>query len=222
MSEHKSFRWLYRYTSLASALDIVRTGEIVLLDPRSWPDRNDVHYLSEYQRQQGLTSLCALCFTSAVETSHHWAAFAPGTDGVRLLFDRDALEVDVARVPGAVLRDVQYRKLEEAKLFRDEPGSWPFLKRHPYRGEREVRALFCCRQTHERTRRIALSPGTLKEIVLSPNLPPALKPAVIEAIRSLSPDGAKRPRIHQSTLLSNARWIAAIQDVSGAGAAQEG
>lgn len=208
MGEPTEFDWLYRYTNLASALDIVRTGELTLLNPRTWPDQNDVYYLTQYEYRLRLTSLCALCFTSAAETSHHWSSFAPGGDGVRLLFDRTALERDLNRVPGATLRKVEYYRIDEIDRFRAQPELWPFLKRHPYRGEEEVRALYCSRDTHDLVKRVALSPGTLIEVALSPNLPPGLKGSVAESIRGVSMFPGLR-FIH-STLLANSRWMGAI------------
>ena len=56
---------IYRYTKLASAIDILRTNELTLLSPINWSDRNDIHYVEEFRRRMGYKSVHALCFTVA-------------------------------------------------------------------------------------------------------------------------------------------------------------
>ena len=52
------------------------------LDPESWDDSNDSHYLALYREKMDLKSVLVLCFTQANETYHHWPVFANGSSGV--------------------------------------------------------------------------------------------------------------------------------------------
>jgi hypothetical protein len=91
---------VHRYTILASALDVLRNKRLVLVNPHKWPDQNDTAFIEQYRVARNFRSICALCLTEAAETSHHWTAFASGTDGVRIELYRDRLEEAV----GACLR----------------------------------------------------------------------------------------------------------------------
>jgi hypothetical protein len=129
------------------------------------------------------------------------------------MFDWDRLADDLSRVPRVELREVNYHLINETEDFPGRPADWPFLKRRPYSGENEVRALYSSPYEGESTKRITLSEGTLKEIVLSPNLPASLKGTVIDAIQKVSI--WRIPKIHHSTLLSNSRWMNAIRQGEG-------
>jgi len=87
---------LFRYTNFASLIDLLVKRKISLLDPGKWTDRNDSAFIKLYGSSLGFKSLYAICFTSSVETSHHWHAFAPGTDGVRIEFDKYGLIEDLS------------------------------------------------------------------------------------------------------------------------------
>jgi len=59
-----------------------------LLNPVSWDDANDSHFLNVYKQAKNLTCLNALCFSEADETYHHWRVFAGGSGGIRITFKR--------------------------------------------------------------------------------------------------------------------------------------
>jgi hypothetical protein len=59
-------KFLRRYTNL------LKEQKITLLDPESWEDKNDSHFMSLYRKKKSLKSVLALCFTQASETFHHW------------------------------------------------------------------------------------------------------------------------------------------------------
>jgi hypothetical protein len=65
--------------------------KIVLLNPSSWEDRNDSHYLERYKADKKLKTLVALCFSKKRETFHHWKIFSGGPAGVCVEFDKDML-----------------------------------------------------------------------------------------------------------------------------------
>src|SRR5215471_8920008 len=55
---------------------------ITLLDPETWDDKNDSHFLRLYRETNQLQSVLALCFSQHGETYHHWRVFASGASGI--------------------------------------------------------------------------------------------------------------------------------------------
>tara|TARA_R110000787_G_scaffold220284_2_gene329054 strand:+ start:10428 stop:11147 length:720 start_codon:yes stop_codon:yes gene_type:complete len=198
-------KWLYRYTSLPSALDIIRHNRLTLLSPSTWSDGNDTGYLDAYRRAKGLSTLVALCFTRAFETSQHWHLFAPGDSGVRLRFERTSLEAAIANLPGAQISDVKYRKIDMSKINAESIEDWPFLKRYPYEGESETRIIYESVRANKQTFSIPIEPESLTAVALSPALPKALRSVLETTIRDASNDFELR--ITRSTMKENARWL---------------
>lgn len=52
---------LRRYTSIQSLLCILTNKQLTLLDPATWNDKNDLHYLSVYTQKKKLKRTFALC-----------------------------------------------------------------------------------------------------------------------------------------------------------------
>ena len=74
-----SKEFLRRYTDVPALIYFLRERKITLLDPQSWDDSNDSHYLTLYREKNRLRSVLALCFTQTSETYHHWRVFSGGT-----------------------------------------------------------------------------------------------------------------------------------------------
>jgi hypothetical protein len=72
----EEFNAIHRYTNLPALLYLLQRRKLTLLDPMSWDDANDSHFLMVYKRAKGLSCLGALCFSEADETYHHWSVFA--------------------------------------------------------------------------------------------------------------------------------------------------
>ena len=102
-------------TDIPALISLLKNRQITLLDPESWDDSNDSHYLTQYREKQKLKSVLALCFTQAAETYHHWRVFANGPAGVYVRFDREQLLKAVNKKPGVRTRPVRYLKLNEAR-----------------------------------------------------------------------------------------------------------
>lgn len=206
------FEPIFRYTSFASAIDIIKHNRLTLLSPATWSDQNDTRYLKAYQQVSGHNSLLALCLTAASETSHHWNMFASGHDGVRIVFNRYRLQEDIEREPGARMRDVEYVKINEMGDIGNRLDDWPFVKRHPYRGEEEVRIVWSAEADAVAAKHLALSENTISEFVLSPQIPAPLVKGIKELVKSVT----RNPdlRIYQSTLQSNPRWISSVENVA--------
>jgi len=70
---------------------LLHKRKITLLDPASWDNKNDSHYLTQYKEKRKLKSVLALCLMQSDERYHHWSVFAPGPSGVCVRFKRDEL-----------------------------------------------------------------------------------------------------------------------------------
>ena len=47
-----SKKYLRRYTDLTALIYLLRNGKITLLDPETWDDSNDSHYLAVYKKRR--------------------------------------------------------------------------------------------------------------------------------------------------------------------------
>ena len=98
--------------------------------------------MAEYKRIKKAKTVLALCFAESKETYHHWRVLSNGSDGVCIEFDKNKLlsifEEDTQIRKG-------YVKYKLIKEIRGLPSigleDLPFLKRYPYRDEREYRVV---------------------------------------------------------------------------------
>jgi len=201
---------LKRYTQLPQLLDILSTRTITVLSPASWQDRNDTYFLSRYAERKNLPGVLALCLTRASATYHHWYVFASSPSGVRLEFDERQFKEWAARIPNARLERVSYVKLGETGEGKLDADSLPFVKRHAFRDEGEVRLVVDAAYSHERARRLSFDLSLIRRIVVSPWLPNALFPAVEAAIRAAAPD--VKLKIRQTTILENEEFKSAADN----------
>ena len=82
---------LKRYTELPYVLQVLQTRRLTLLNPSSWDDKNDSHFVQTYRDKKGHGSVLALCLTEATQTYHHWRIFTHGASGACILFDKRKL-----------------------------------------------------------------------------------------------------------------------------------
>lgn len=193
--------WVRRYTNLPALLYVLREKKITLLDPETWDDKNDSHYMSIYRERKSLKSLLALCFTQVSETYHHWRVFADGSAGVCIRFDRDKLVAALQKQPGLTTNDVRYLTLEEMRKKKLKVAELPFLKRYPYEDEREFRAIYESTKRQAKSLDIAIPLACIDRVILSPWMPRALKAHVKETLRNIS--GFESLDVVQSSLISN-------------------
>jgi hypothetical protein len=203
-----------RYTNLASAIDILKCKRLALLDPDAWPDRNDRACLRAYVRAKHLCGVRVLCFAGCAETAHHWSAFAPGSDGVRLDFHRETLEKDV-QAAGAKLGKVNYSRIKDFRPSEMDTDKLPFTKRSPYQNEAEWRLLKPCDSSDNLAAlepyQLPLSEAALKAVSLSPVLPINLADPVRDTLRALWQ--GSEIKISRSTLLGNPAWLGRLEDM---------
>lgn len=204
--------YLRRYTDLTALIYLLSTKTITLLDPQSWDDSNDSHYLEVYRDKSGLQSVLALCFTETDERYHYWRVFGSAASGVCIRFRRKLLLAAVRKQHGIKSGPVQYVKL--AKIDGPAPAlqRLPFIKRWAFKDEREYRLIFRSKDRLSKLD-IPIHLSCIDQITLSPWLHPELFPKVRKAIRSI--DGCAKIEVRRSTLIGNDEWKARADAVSG-------
>ena len=143
--------YLRRYTNIPALICLLREQRITLLDPETWDDKNDSHFLKLYQEKNGFQSVLALCFTRTSETYRHWRVFANGSSGVCVTFKRDQLLHAVGKQTGIRCGIVKYLTLAAMRRTKLAVRDLPFWKRYPFEHEREFRIIY---ESRERSRAI--------------------------------------------------------------------
>ena len=197
-------RTLRRYTSLPLLISALQRRALTLVSPRGWRDRNDAHFLATYKQKGKFKSVLALCFAEAPEAAHHWEVFAPGMSGVCICFHPDPL-LKAVRKDGAVVgQKVRYRTIRAASEKTLKVADLPFLKRRPYRAEREFRLIYASSTERVATYDLAFPLSAIDRIYLSPELPEAVADEVKRTLKAIK--GCGGVEIYRSTLSSNAEW----------------
>jgi hypothetical protein len=193
---------LRRYTSVPALLHLLQNKKITLLSPASWDDRNDAFFMNQYKEQAELKSVLALCFASATETYHHWRVFTHGSDGVCITFQRDGLLASMPK--GARARKVRYKLIKELGAFRPSVSELPFLKRRPYKDEKEFRIVYDDKKEVVEAKGFDIDLACIERVTLSPWMPKSLADAVKSTIRSIP--GCARMKVYRTSLLENEKW----------------
>ena len=196
---------LRRYTEVPYVIDLLRTKELVLVNPKAWDDRNDSFYIEQYARTAGLCNTYALCLAEAPETYHHWRVFSHGSGGACITFDKRKLLRCAATVNGLRAESVHYKTIPKLRAEPPTTEELPFLKRYAYIDEQEFR-LFCGskKKGAPPILRIPIPLSAIKRITLSPWLPKAVADHVKETLKGI--DGCHGLKISRSTLVENEVW----------------
>jgi hypothetical protein len=195
---------LRRYTDFPSLVYLLREQCITLVDPQSWDDTNDSHYLTLYREKQRLASVLALCFTQVTETYHHWRVFANGASGICISFHRAELLSAVKRYGGVRARAVRYLKIDQLQGKRLVARDLPFLKRYSFENENEFRFLYETRTKRRQTIDIPIPLSCIDRVRLSPWLRNNLSSPIKDLLWSIP--GCSELKIVRSTLISNEEW----------------
>lgn len=196
--------FLRRYTTLPSLIYMLSEKKLTLLDPGSWDDKNDSHFLEQYKLKRKLKTVLALCFSMASETYHHWSIFAAGSAGICIQFKRKELLDAVEGYKAVRHGEVEYLLLRTAKGLKLKVRKLPFTKRYPFGDEKEYRIIFESDKHEKSSHDIPIPLSSISRINLSPWLPEALEEHVkntLWAIRACSD-----LEISRSTLIGNERW----------------
>ncbi len=203
---------LNRFTTLPTLLDLLRRRKIVLRDPSTWEDKNDVKVILEYKRQKKIPKLFVVCFCVGGETVHHWKTYADGISGCCIEFDKKRLLKCFRGVPGVRCGDVVYRTIEEVikeiKNNTIEPNDYPFIKRYPYQFEKEFRILWEGK-TVGKTIDLDIDLKSIKKITLSQRMSEDLYTSMEKLLHVEINDSSIQ--INRSTLYENSRWIKAFK-----------
>lgn len=195
---------LRRYTDLPALIYLLSQRKLTLLDPRSWDDSNDSHYLELYREKRKLATVLALCFTQAGETYHHWRVFAGGASGVCITFKKAPLLEAVNRQAGVRSGPVGYMTLPSIRSSRIAVRDLPFRKRYAFQHEKEFRLLYESASRKLPKLDIDIPLASIRRITLSPWMHPALADQVRGLLRGIDDEAALS--IARSTLINNAEW----------------
>ena len=197
-------KYLRRYTDLPALIYLLTERKITLLDPQSWHDSNDSHYLALYREKKNLKSVLAVCFTQAGETYHHWRVFAPGSGGVCIKFIRSRLLKAVKEQSDLRTGPVKYLKLAEIRGETLRVRDLPFLKRYAFEHEDEFRIIYESKAKRVPKLDIDIPLSSIDRIMLSPWIYRDLSDHVKTMIRSIQ--GYSGLSIARSTLIGNEEW----------------
>ena len=195
---------LRRYTDIPALTYLLTKLKITLLDPKSWDDSNDSHYLSLYKERSKLKSLLALCFTESGETYHHWRVFAGGTGGVCIRFDRTVLLDAFAKHTGIRFEKVRYPTLVDMRRKNPVTKDLPFIKRYAFHPEDEFRVIFESKTKEHPKLDITIPLTSITRITLSPWAHKSLSVPMKTLLKSI--DGCAGLDVVRSTLVGNEEW----------------
>jgi hypothetical protein len=184
---------------------MLRTKTITLLNPATWDDKNDAYYMAEYKRLKHAVTVLALCLTESDEKYHHWKVFSHGSDGVCIEFDKLQLLRTWKGDPMIKKGGVTYMLIKE---MRARPvidfECLPFLKRQPYKDEREFRVIYLGMEDASETKSYPIELACIKRITLNSWMSQSLSNSVKDTLKSI-PD-CSAIRIYHSTLVDNEAW----------------
>lgn len=199
-----SGKYLRRYTDLPALIYQLTERKLTLIDPRSWDDSNDSHYLALYREKKKLKSVLALCFTQADETYHHWRVFAPGSGGVCVRFIRADVLKALKKRSDLRTGSVRYLTLAAIRNETLKIQDLPFLKRYAFEHDEEFRVIYESNTARVSTLDIDIPLSSIDRITLSPWIHSALSPHVKQMLRSIK--GCSGLDIVRSTLIGNEEW----------------
>ncbi|MEK7801908.1 MAG: DUF2971 domain-containing protein [Pseudomonadota bacterium] len=198
-------RYVKRYTTLSSLIDTLENERIVLLDPSSWDDKNDVYFMELYREKCGANSVSALCFTKAAETYHHWKIFTQGMEGVCIEFEKAKLEQDLSLSAFAEHREINYCKIKDLQSDHFKSvNDLPYLKRIGFRDEGEWRIVAKSHDEVRPTMPIPISLSSISRIIINPWMPPSLVKNIRKTLKKIPK--CNNIRIVHSRLINNEEW----------------
>lgn len=205
-----SENYLRRFTDLTALMYLLHKRKITLLDPASWEDKNDSHYLTLYREKRKFKSVLALCFTQTDERYHYWSVFSPGASGICVKFNRAALCAAVDKHADVQMEPVTYLMLQEIRKKKLKVAQLPFLKRHAFEHEDEFRIIYTSKKKKLSKLDISIPLSCIEKITLSPWMHSDLSSYVKETLWNI--DGCSDLKIVRSTLISNEEWKSLGED----------
>jgi hypothetical protein len=195
---------LRRYTSISATIHLLRTQKITLLNPRRWDDKNDTYSIEKYRDTKGLSAILAVCFARAPETYHHWRVFTQGQEGACIAFNEAKLKDALKPVQNLRWGDVKYKQISQIEVQTPKWSELPFIKRYPYRDEREVRVIFESTELDLDFLDFEIGLDCIEAITINPWVNANLFKSLRDTLKGIS--GCERVQIFQTTLLDNEQW----------------
>jgi hypothetical protein len=203
-----------RYTSIAAVIDMLRRKEFTLLDPTSWDDRNDGHFMELYKGERGVGALYAACATTSSQTYHHWRVFTHGADGACMELRREPLEAALLRIPEVRFREMDYLTITEIEeLDKSAAPRLPFIKRGGFAAELEYRIIAEVDEVQREAIGIQMAVSWIRKIDLNPWLPRSLAQSITETIHAIA--GCEKLSVGRSLLIENSQWKRAGDKIVG-------
>lgn len=204
---------LKRYTTLASAVDMLVNEHLALLDPSKWKDTNDTHFLGAFLDCLHKRSIYAACFTQAPETYHHWQVFAGENEGVCVEVDKEALLESLVEERSYMWDDMKYRTLPQLERRKQiNAYELPFLKRKGFSDEKEFRLLYHSNKPQKSVHLVPIKRRWIKQIILNPWINDALFESMRTALKSIP--GCGNVSVIHTTLINNTQWKDACEKVA--------
>ncbi|QMM96852.1 DUF2971 domain-containing protein [Citrobacter freundii] len=194
---------LRRYTSIPSLLCILTNKQLTLLDPATWDDKNDSHYLSVYTQKKKLKRTLALCLSEKNETYHHWRVFTHTDNGVCIVFDRDKLESHLKKNKNIMHGPVNYMQLSKMRGGAATVDDMPFLKRYAFSDESEYRIIYPS-STDIVFKHLDIPLTAIRKISVNPWAPDAFFNIIRETIKNIN--GCEDIKVGKSSLIDNKEW----------------
>ncbi len=195
---------LKRYTELPYVLQILETRRLTLVNPSSWDDKNDSHFVQAYRDRKGHGSVLALCLTGAAQTYHHWRVFTHGASGACICFDRGKFLSWIESDELITGREVQYKTLPQVQKMPPSLDDLPYVKRKAYEHEAEFRLLHTTSRKSVAVKSFEMPLSVIDEVVLNPWLPPATASAVEDVIHRI--EGCENLKVLRATIVKNDAW----------------
>lgn len=196
---------LKRYTTLASAVDMLVNLRLPLLNPANWRDTNDTHFIGAFQECLRAKSIYAACFTQATETYHHWQVFAGANEGVCVEFDKEVLLESLVDKRQYLWDDIKYRSLKQLAIRkRINVYELPFLKRKGFSDEKEFRLLYRSSRHQAPAHFVAIKRPWIKRIILNPWLNDDLFQSLRTALQAIP--GCRNMDVIHTSLINNTQW----------------
>ena len=204
MKKNTKQEYLRRYTNIPSLIDILKNKKITLLDPITWDDRNDSYFIEQYKIKSKLKAVLCLCFTGRGETYHHWKVFSEGPSGICIVFNKKKLLKNIRHSNGFEYETIKYMTLNKLKANNITIPNMPFVKRQPYKDEKEFRIIYKDKKNSIRYKHVDIDLNCIDKVILSPWVPDALIDPLRKTIKSFNKE--HRVRVWKSTLISNENW----------------
>jgi hypothetical protein len=210
MKEHENPceepRILSRYMAYKHLDDLLKNKRLALLNPDSWEDENDSIAINVYKERMDIKHLFVGCFTRTGETYHHWRIYGSHY-GVRIVFNGAALLLAAEKQGGYRCETIKYVKLQDFKNAVNDISQVPFIKRWPYRHEKEFRIIWTGKRCSDNSKYLPLPKQGIEKIVLAPWIQ---DDAFDRIKKKIANKYGYDVRVERSSVLRNKRWLKMI------------